>query len=125
MITYYGGYIDIDGNPVERTPHTNPYTYDDHVIFRSGPNTEIDNTAYSDRILQWDYEKARNLQRKHFVNRGDYYPREDAKKVQAFLRDYFDAPKLELIVITEGCNQSSGYPVWCFHMKMNKDNENS
>lgn len=120
MTIAYSGYIDIDGNPVERTPRTNPYTYDSHVIFRAGENSEINNTAYSDRMHDWNYEKLKELKAKYFPKAGDYYPRENANKIQEFLREYFDAPRLELIVITECCNQSSGYPVWCFHMKMNK-----
>jgi len=117
----YSGYVDIDGRPVERTPRTHPYTYDSHVIFRKGENGEIDNTAYSDRIRDWDYEKQKRLKEKYFPKAGDYYPREDASKVEQFLCEFFDAPKLKLVIITECCNQSSGNPVWCFHMKMNKE----
>lgn len=46
-------YIGLDGNPIERTPQTNPYRYDEFVLFKSENYDKMDSWVYSDRMLQW------------------------------------------------------------------------
>ncbi len=111
---YYSPYIDEHGIPVARTPQTHPYTYDGYVTYRGGKNEEANGTIYSDRLLQWDWDKYNLLSRKHFGDEGQYFDNRDPKKIEAFLRDWCESPKLKLIFIMKYCNQSSGYPVWRF-----------
>jgi len=108
------GKVDEFGKPVKRTKQTHPYSYDGYIQYRGGENEEANGTIYSDRLLQWDFDKHDALCMKHFGNKGQYWNDRDPKKIQAFLRDWTDNQKLKLIFVMEYCNQSSGYPVWRF-----------
>lgn len=105
-------YVDWNDKPVERTPDKFRYSYDAYVIYKK--SEEYNQTVYSDRLHQWDYEKYNRLSEKHFGNQGQYWNNRDTDKIEAFLRDYYDKPELELIGIMEGCNASSGFPYWIF-----------
>lgn len=113
--------VDMYGEPVEKTKMEYPYSYDAHVIWRGGLNEDIDNSCYSDRLLQWGREKYNELCEKHFGNQGQWWNKRNPKQIESFLRDYFDNPKLNLILILEGANQSSGYPYWVFMYNTNKE----
>lgn len=108
------GPIDEHGNVVSRTKETHPYNYDGFVQWRGGPNSAANGTIYSDRLLQWDYDKHNLLCKKHFGNRGQWWNQREPEKIEAFLRDWCDEPNLKLILVMEYCNQSSGYPCWRF-----------
>ncbi len=101
------------GKQIERTPATHPYSYDAFVTYRNGENNETKEVLYSDRLLQWNHEKTRKLMKKHFKNDGDYYSQRAPKDIEAFLSEYLEKD-IKLILIMEGCNQSSGYPYWVF-----------
>lgn len=106
--------VDEFDKPVKRTKQSHPYSYDGFVQWRGGKNEEANGTIYSDRLLQWDFDKHDELCMKHFGNEHQHWDRRDPKKIQAFLRDWTDNQKLKLIFVMEYCNQSSGYPVWRF-----------
>ena len=59
------------GNPVERTKDKYPYSYDPFVVWKTEEDVKQNNTVYSDRLKQWDYEKYSGLCQKHFGNQGD------------------------------------------------------
>lgn len=117
------GYIDEHGNPVERTPHTHPYNYDSFVMWRGLPNKGADGSIYSDRLYQWDWEKDNKLCKKHFGDEAQYWDNRDPEAIEAFLRDWCEDEKLKLHYIMQCCNQSTGYPCWCFvfHHSTEKD----
>ncbi len=119
--TVYTGYIDENGRPVERTPHTHPYNYDSFLMWRGLPNKGANSSIYSDRLLQWDWDKHNELCRKHFGDEGQYWNDRDPEKIEAFLQDWCDDPRLKLHYIMQCCNQSSGYPLWCFVFYSNKE----
>ncbi len=76
------GYVDEHGKPIRRTPHSHRYSYDGFVVcYRDGKAT---GTAYSDRILHWDYEKHNRLCKKHFGDDGQYWRDRQPEKVEAF-----------------------------------------
>ncbi len=104
------------GKTVERTKSEYPYSYDGFVTYRSGENKEVNNTIWSDRLQQWDYDKTDKLKLKHFGDKGDYYDSRSPKKIEAFLSEYLDK-EVKIIFIMEYCNISSGYPVWRFDIK--------
>ena len=60
------GNVDEHGNSVIRTKREYPYSYDGFVTWRGGDNKEANDTIYSDRLLQWDYEKQNRLSEKYF-----------------------------------------------------------
>lgn len=102
----------VSADPNVRTKATHPYNYDPFTMWRG--QGEPDGGVYTDRLLQWDYEKHNRLCLKHFGNQGQYWADRDTDAIQAFLRDYLDAPELVLCEVQEQCNQSTGYPVWYF-----------
>lgn len=112
--SFFMSCIDMDGNPVKRTPATHPYSFDMHVTYMDGEKEDITGNAYSDRMLQQDYDLTRKLSEKHFGESGDYYDRRDPKKIESFLREWMNLPTLKLIAIQKCCNVSSGYPIWWF-----------
>lgn len=113
--------VDLDGNPVRRKKHTHPYNYDGFVLWRGGPNKLIDHCVYTDRIFQWDWDKAERLVKKHMP--GKRWSNAGHEAIEAFLRAYQDDPGLQLIVVMEWCNQATGYPVWSLHYKTGVKNE--
>jgi len=114
LYEFYDGKVDENDDPVKRTKRSHPYSYDGFVQWRGGENKEATSTIYSDRLLQWDFDKHDELCMKHFGNEGQYWNDRDPKKIEAFLRDWTDDQTLKLIFVMEYCNVSSGYPVWRF-----------
>lgn len=120
METVWGVYLGLDGKPIERTPLSHPYSYESYVLWQKpGVNfkKESEGTVYSDRLFTWDAKKHDELCMKHFGNRGQYWDKREPEKIEAFLRDYWEKPGVELIMIVQCCNQASGYPLWAFYYK--------
>ena len=114
----YSDSTDEFGNPVKRTKFDYPYSYDGFVTYRNGKNEEANQTIYSDRLLQQDYDKTRELMQKHFGNTSDYYCSRSVKDIEAFLKDWLNKDNLKIIFIMEYCNISNGYPYWRFDVKV-------
>ena len=111
--------VDEFGEPVKRTKHTHPYNYDGFVQERGCKvNPEMtQSTVWTDRLLEWDYKLTRDLIKKHFADTGidvggDWWDCRSASSIQEFLRERLERPTLEVNLVMEYCNQSSGYPVW-------------
>lgn len=117
MITYRGDqYIpkdfcfNIEGL---KTKTSNPYNYDPYMQYLADDHELMKgSTVYTDRLLQWDYEKTNRLMKKHFGNEGQYWTDRKPEAIEAFLRDWREDQNLQLIAVIEYCNPSSGYPVW-------------
>jgi len=99
----------------KKTPLTHPYNYDPFVIWENGE--ENNSSVYSDRMLQWDWNKFNECAKKVFGNEGQIFYDRDPEDIEKFLRLYFDEPNLILCRITQHCNQSTGYPLWRFDYK--------
>ena len=61
-------YIGLDGSPVKRNPFDYPYSYDCYIVWMSDEFDYGHNLlesgltiVYSDRLIQWDYEKFYQL----------------------------------------------------------------
>jgi hypothetical protein len=104
--------VDENGRRVTRTKITHPYSYAGFVQERVLPQEEATATVYTDRLLEWDYDLTRKLQKEHFGNDGDYYDKRSAAKIQEFLRERLTRPTIEVVCVMEYCNQSTGYPTW-------------
>jgi len=107
-------YVDEYGHQVKRTKIAHPYNYDGFVLWRCDRVGNNGSTIYSDRLLQWDFDKHDELCMKHFGNKRQWWNDRDHDKIEAFLRDWIDNQNLHLFLIMEYCNQSTGYPVWRF-----------
>lgn len=127
-IWQYAGGVDEHGRPVQRTKESHPYNYDGFVQERCGENREANATVYTDRLLQWDYDKTRALAKKHFKDTGiddggDYWGQRRAKAIEGFLREWNDDPTIRVILVMEYCNVSNGYPpVWRIDYHTSKAN---
>lgn len=109
--------VDQYRRPVKKTKKDYPYTYDPFVIWQSKDyHKKIDklDTVYTDRIFYHDCNLHDELCKKHFGNTSQIWANRDKDKIELFLRDFFNAPKLELFLVMEYCNVSSGYPLWRF-----------
>lgn len=111
--------VDEHGNPVKRSKCEHPYSYDGFVQWRGLPQSELNQTLYSDRIRQHHFDKWDELQEKHFGEKGDYFDHRSPTAIEAFLRELLDKPNYQLGLIMEYCNVSNGYPVWRFDVKTN------
>jgi len=97
---------------LSKTKNDYPYTYSPFLIFFNEEATEgATNTIYTDRLLQWDYEKHNLLCEKHFRNKSQYWHDRDAKRIEQFLCDW-TGKKIVLVANIQYVNLSSGYPVW-------------
>jgi len=112
--------VDRHGNPVEKTKAEYPYSYDEYVVFRLGKNKEANFTAYSDRLYQWNPKKYDKLCNKYFGSTAEYWNDRKITDIIAFLKDYFDAPELKLILLSETCNAAHGTPYWRFDVYLSK-----
>jgi hypothetical protein len=108
-----GGYVDLEGNPVKRTKEDYPYSYDSFVVWKENYCKEKSNVVYSDRLLQWDYNKFGECCMEVWGNQGQMFYDRNPKDIEAFLSKYF-SKEIKLTVIMEGCNVSNGYPIWTF-----------
>jgi len=97
---------------VERPRTSHPYNYSEFVFWKSEIDPkEIDGSLYTDRLSQWDYDKMRKLQKKHFGNSGDYWTSFKPEEIEKFLCDWLDK-EVKLVLMLEYCNVSNGYPLW-------------
>jgi len=110
--------IDEHGNAVKRTMESHPYTYDGFVLWRGIQQSELSHTLYSDRLRtqyrgQWD-----ELLKKHFSNISDNFDNRNPQQVEKFLQELLGKPNYKLGLIMQYCNQSNGFPVWRFDIKV-------
>jgi len=61
---------------------------------------------YSDRLVQWDREKAE----KSLQEASEKFPDGSPALYEDYLRRYYENPALELVHIIAGVNLGSGYP---------------
>jgi hypothetical protein len=106
-------YVDLNGEPVEKTKEQYPYSYDTYVVWKGNYKKGEGNTVYSDRLFQWDWEKYNRCCEEVWGNKGQYFDNRTPKDIEKFLRLYTDK-QIKLTAILEGCNWSTGYPVWIF-----------
>jgi len=118
QITWFEGH-QVGGQGGARTKETHPYNYDPFTTWL-GSETP-DGSAYTDHLFTWGPAKHDRLCEKHFGNAGQHWANREPEAIEAFLRDYLEAPRLVLCEIQEQCNQSSGFPCWFFSYRKNKE----
>lgn len=97
---------------LSKTKYSHPYTYDPFLIFfNEEAKQEPTDSIYTDRLLEWDWDKHNHLCQKHFSNQGQYWNDRDPKKIEAFLCDWV-GKKVTLVANIQYVNMSSGFPVW-------------
>lgn len=75
------------------------------------PTVEGATYNYSDRIWQWDRNKA-DAANKASLEKG--FHRDSAARFEVYLRLYFDKPTLKLVHVMAGFNVATGYPYQVF-----------
>lgn len=103
------GFDDKWANPLhtkEKSSH--PYSYSEFFIFGNRRVIKDVHGDYSDRLWEWDHDKADKLWKKHVKTRWEF-----ATKAQltAFISEYH-GKTLKVVALAEGCNPSNGYPYW-------------
>lgn len=99
-----------------RTKFSHPYSYDPIVQYRK-EGVVATTTYYTDRLHMWDSKLLETLSKKHFKNAGQYWDHRTPEAIEAFLRDWTGDQELELVMVQEECNVSSGYPLWRLDFK--------
>lgn len=97
------------GETIERTKHTDPYTYEPFTLWGSKTNSE--QGVYSDRLYGWKFNKCCN---DVWGNSGQCFDSREPSDIEKFLQLYYNKPDLKLEWVVEGCNVSNGYPYWYF-----------
>lgn len=114
--SYSMQWVDIEGNPVEKNKLEYPYSYDAFVLYDNRNGNKSTGGVYSDRLMQWDYNKFNRCCMEVWNNQGQYFNNRSPKDIEKFLSLYF-GKQIEIIMIIEGCNVSNGYPYWYFDYK--------
>ena len=116
---YDSKFVDLNGEPIKKTPFSHPYNYDEYVCWKDRNfNREKCDAVYSDRLFQWDYEKYNKCCQEVFKNEGQYFDKREPKEIEKFLSMYF-GKKIKLTAVVQGCNQATGYPYWVFFYEEN------
>lgn len=102
------------GDPIERTKTSHPYSYEPFEVYNNDYNEKVDQGAYDDRMISWDWDKFSNCCQDAFGNSGQIFTYREPKAIEKFLQLYYGNPKLKLTRIVEGCNVGNGYPYWYF-----------
>jgi len=119
---FFSQYQNEDGNPVSRTKEQYPYSYDPYVVWDNRKNNKEElESVYSDRLLQWDYDKYNKCHKEVFGNEAQIFFDNNEKDIEKFLQLYFNRSKLELKLIMNGANISNGFPYWIFFFKSNEE----
>ena len=106
-------FVDLYGEPVERTKDDYPYSYDPFLVWSNGEIGDDVKTVYSDRLYQWDSSKFESVSNKIWGKYSQYFDDKEPHEIEAFLSEYMDK-KIRLVAIMECCNHSSGFPYWRF-----------
>lgn len=113
-IVFNPQYVDLKGKPVKRTPWTNPYNYDSFVLYKSADYKDKNyQTSYSDRMYTQNYKKYNECCKKIFGNTGQMFDERSPEDINKFLDMYLGYP-VKLTAVLNCCNQSSGFPYFCF-----------
>ena len=111
-------FVCLNGEPVQRTPYTHPYSYDEFLVYKAVDFSEMDTVVYADRLYQWNactfkcaysqvwpkYPNGRNFHNKLI---GD---------IERFLQLYYQRD-VHLTAVLQGCNMGNGYPYWVFFFR--------
>lgn len=97
----------------ERDKFSHPYSYDPITShLRGGPADIGQSGAYTDRMMQQNYERFRALQKEHLGPRaGDYWNDFTIDQIEAFMCAWLDR-SVNVVRVIEYCNQATGFPLW-------------
>ena len=79
-------FVGLNGKPIERTPLSYPYNYDEYVIWKDENfNEEECSAVYSDRFFNGIMKNTINAVRKYLKIKGNNFMKESQKKLKNFL----------------------------------------
>ena len=104
------GYRFVDPNRENRTKEDWPYSYSEFFLW--GEPEKGCEAVYSDRLAQWDYDKAAAAA-KSVADLGSRYGYWGKDGTSKYLTTYFGRP-VEALAAAEGCNVGNGFPYWVF-----------
>lgn len=112
LVRSYFGAVGVDGKPVERTKAQYPYSYDTFIVWRTGPNSELTHSVYTDRMQQWEPEKFELLRKKY----NKQFPAMTPAELTNYMCEYI-GKQVEVIYLAECCNHANGFPLWLIGYK--------
>lgn len=94
--------------------HTSPHYSDPHFYHKEqtvfGKECNELEYVYSDRIWQWDWNKA---EKSAEIANESGHPKKSCLWYEVYLSAFFDKP-IEIKHVVAGCNLSNGYPYCVF-----------
>lgn len=119
-ITYDREYlIDINGNPIDKTPRTNPYDYDSFVIFKySNFDKNKDKAVDTDRLAEWNPDLYNDIYHRLYMKygRNPNFIFRNRSSCSEFMSRYYNK-NIEVTAVVQNCNVSNGYPYWTIYYK--------
>lgn len=111
----YDVYLDLNGNPIKRTPSEYPYSYDEYVLYKSPDFKQTDTMVYSDRLLQWNWQAFEKAVSEVWPEtpHSQYFSGKKPQDINRFLNLYL-GKEVKLTAVLQGCNWGNGYPYWIF-----------
>lgn len=94
-----------------RSPQAHPYSFSEYYILRPRLTNGKRYSVYHDRMRSWDGESFKRAVDKSGIRFMDTMP--DIKVCREFINEYYNG-RSTLVGLTVSCNQSSGYPIYCF-----------
>ena len=115
-IEYYTeeDFTNSNNKPIKITEKEYQNYYAPHIVWKGKEDIKESNTVYSDRLIQWDYEKYNECCKSIWNNEGQYFNNREPEDIEKFLNLYFNK-KVKLTAIMRGCNVSNDYPYWIFY----------
>ena len=96
-----------------RSPREYMYSYSEHYVWRDFDKFNMPEdvtSAYSDRMMQWDYEKYKKC-----VKGVGWIENVDKKTAKRIIKEYYDG-KYECVGFAKSCNWSTGYGLSLIHI---------
>jgi hypothetical protein len=126
-------FISMEGFPIRKTPITNPYDFDEYVIWKKASGNVIGylnprqalsshKMQYSDRLFQKNPDWFNVCSMEIWGNTSQNFDGRNVKEIEEFLMLYLCAihTEFEFIAITKMCNLGNGYPIWGFYYREEK-----
>lgn len=102
------------GEHNQRTPERYPYSFSEYFVWRNVSKSDMIKDiqkVYSDRMSQWDYEKAQ----KAFLGKS-FFGELSEIECDRIVKEYFGDDSI-CVAYALGCNHSNGYPIGIFYIK--------
>lgn len=102
------------------TPQERPYGYSAYYLIGDDKTRERCSVVYSDRLYQWDHDKAQRVRDKtndkFGIDRYGNWRKWNLETASYYLSLYWEKP-IKVTAIAEECHLGNGFPLWIIWYK--------